>query len=268
MPRPLVGLLSAAILCIGCGNATPPPTPQRPVDMAAEHVVGELLADGHPEVRGTVDCALPGDWVVYGWRIGMTDSRAPDGLPDHPPTVRTEVPASGPYTLALPKGPRRFIAAIHQPSGAIAWSDPHARQFPLSVSIEALDLTCIDAPTPAPDGSTVVAQGQIAPMKPPAGPDTNEAPEVDEQHAAPVAASARRTAARSIQNNVSKGTPVVLRAGHRPHAPGKGVGVGSGKGYDSQGGGGLLEVSDAHLIHHSDADRAAIEAIAQTLGRE
>ena len=44
--------------------------------------------------------------------------------------------------------------------------------------------------------------------------------------------------------------------------------MGSGKGYDSQGGGGLLEVSDAHLIHHSDADRAAIEAIAQTLGRE
>jgi len=129
--------------------------------LTADHTVDELLADDHPTAAGTLFCADGADWTVYGWRVPMNNRRDGRGLPAGAPEVSAPVAEDGTFLLAMPSGPRRFIAAVQGSTRRIAWSDPHARTFPLRQPLVGLDLDCDLVPTPASDGSTVVSQGEV-----------------------------------------------------------------------------------------------------------
>ena len=164
--RWLPAIIGATLLA-GCGG-----DPSQRVDgvdgdseaertFSAAHTVEELVSDGHPTAQGSLLCADGAGWTVYGWRVPMNNRRDPRGLPVGAPEVSALVGEDGAYLLALPSGPRRFIAAIQDGSGRIAWSDPHARTFPMRTSLEGIALDCDLRPTAATDGSTVVSQGVV-----------------------------------------------------------------------------------------------------------
>ncbi len=123
---------------------------------------------GGREVHGSLSCALEGQtldgpWSLYGWRLTSADRRDDRALPLGAPLFEVELESSGPYRVALPVGPRRFLVARHHGTGTLAWTDPHARAFPVPGDLEHVDLTCVESITPAPDGSVVVASGDPIP---------------------------------------------------------------------------------------------------------
>ncbi len=119
--------------------------------------VGELADAGAPLVSGVIDC-IGGDWSVYAWRLHPSSQRDAQGLPAHPPEVEVVVGSPGTYAVPVPRGPRRFVAAIEATTGTIAWSDAEGRGLPVHGAIAHLDLDC--GLSPAPEGVTSVPQGE------------------------------------------------------------------------------------------------------------
>ena len=177
--RPAIAL---AALGLGCA-AEPVPRvagqsdPDGPRTLTADHTVQELLEGEAPTVKGSLLCTDQAGWTVYGWRVPTNNRRDTQGLPIGAPEVSAPVTSEGTYTLALPSGPRRFIAAVQDDTGRIAWSDPHARTFPLRHPLIRLSLDCDLTPTPAGDGSTVAMQGERPRSpQPERGPSPNGTP--------------------------------------------------------------------------------------------
>lgn len=157
-------LLATGLLLGACGGPEAAPAPRSAAQEVGDRTPLDTMerSDDAPTVSGTIDCAPDGTWMIYAWRLASRAPLGSDGLPLQRPALATTRTGPGPWSLRIPVGPRRMVAAIHPETGTIAWSDPHGRAFPVSGDLEALSLTCL-TPTPAPDGSTVVAQGEHPP---------------------------------------------------------------------------------------------------------
>ena len=156
-------LYTVLMLAAGCGTEAPThtaPTQLVPLsDRAPRSTVDATQAAPHANLYGTLDCGPPDHWMLYAWRLGSTDPRGPDGVPTAPPDLAVPVESPGHWSLPIAEGPRRLLVAQSVSTGALATTDPHMRAFPVNFDLEGLDLTCVDAYTPAADGSTATSQG-------------------------------------------------------------------------------------------------------------
>ncbi len=170
-------ILGVLALLVGCDqtedsehqDAMPAETTAR--DLQARFTLANVDRSDRVDVSGHIACADEGPWMVYAWRLSG-DWRADDaGLPVGTPDIAVAANDDTHWSLPLPLGPRRFVAAVASKSGRVALSDVYGRAFPVVGALEGLQLACDRAPGRPPDDLRVVAQG-TAPSAP-----IGEAPE-------------------------------------------------------------------------------------------